>query len=181
MKILFLKKTIFALIIVLFACFLFFPAYWLQFIPVDTEVHTPQPSLSGFAPFLSKPELTVTDNTIVMNEENFSAWLAELYTNVEAWEGKHIRFTGSVWKNAKTFTNNEFALVRMMMVCCAADMEPAGILVRWDKADTLKEDEWVEITGIVAKTPYGETYDPVVVAEAAHKVSPPKQTYIYPY
>ena len=127
-----------------------------------------------------KPKMQTEDGGIVMNDENFAQWLTDLYTKPDVWVGKKITAIGSVWKDGEIFEKNEFALARMMMTCCAADMQPVGLLAQWSGAQELTDGEWVEITGTLAKKPYKDSFDPLILVETIKKIDPPQRGYIYP-
>ena len=78
------------------------------------------------------------------------------------------------------FEKNEFALARMMMICCAADMQPVGILAQWSDVQTLIDGEWIEVSGTLSKKPYKNSFDPLIIVETIKKVNQPQREYIYP-
>lgn len=131
------------------------------------------------APITVPQPLLVQDGRIIMDDVHFSAWMSELYTKLDLWVGTKITASGSVWKDGELFASDEFALARMMMVCCAADLQPVGILAKWDEHQTLTDGEWVEITGTIAKTPYKDRFDPLIIVESVKKITPPQQEYVY--
>lgn len=131
------------------------------------------------APITVPQPLLVQDGRIIMDDVHFSAWISELYTKLDLWVGTKITASGSVWKDGDMFASDEFALARMMMVCCAADLQPVGILAKWDEHQTLTDGEWVEITGTIAKTPYKDRFDPLIIVESVKKITPPQQEYVY--
>ena len=127
----------------------------------------------------TSPQLTLKDGCIVMDDENFSLWLTELYTNLGAWAGTKIRATGSVWKDEELFEPNEFALARMMMVCCAADLQPIGILAQWNNTQALSDGAWIKVTGTLTKKNESDS-DPLILIETIETISPPEREYVYP-
>lgn len=131
------------------------------------------------APITVPQPLLVQDGRIIMDDVHFSAWISELYTKLDLWVGTKITASGSVWKDGDLFASDEFALARMMMVCCAADLQPVGILAKWAEHQTLTDGEWVEITGTIAKTPYKDRFDPLIIVESVKKITPPQQEYVY--
>ena len=124
--------------------------------------------------------MKTADSGIVMDSDTFTQWLTELYTKPDAWVGKKITATGSVWKDGELFEKNEFALARMMMICCAADMQPVGLLAQWSGAQELTDGEWVEITGTLSKKPYKAGFDPYIIVASVKKIDSPGREYIYP-
>ena len=144
------------------------------------------PAAAGETPFnaadilLAAPKMLSEDGCILMNDDTFTQWLTELYTNPDAWVGKKITATGSVWKDGELFEKDEFALARMMMVCCAADMQPVGILAQWNDVPALTDGEWIEVTGTLLKKPYKDSFDPLIIVQTIKKVDAPQQAYLYP-
>ena len=128
----------------------------------------------------AEPNMKTADSGIVMDSDTFTQWLTELYTKPDAWVGKKITATGSVWKDGELFEKNEFALARMMMICCAADMQPVGILAQWSDVQTLIDGEWIEVSGTLSKKPYKNSFDPLIIVETIKKVNQPQREYIYP-
>ena len=129
---------------------------------------------------IAKSKMQTEDGGIIMNDENFAQWLTDLYTKPDVWVGKKITAIGSVWKDGEIFEKNEFALARMMMTCCAADMQPVGVLAQWSDVPALIDGEWIEVTGTLAKKPYKDRFDPLILVETIKKIDPPQRGYIYP-
>ena len=131
-------------------------------------------------PVTVEPNTQTSDGGIVMDSDTFASWLTALYTKPDAWVGKKITATGSVWKDAELFEKDEFALARMMMTCCAADMQPVGVLAQWNDVPALTDGEWIEVTGTLSKKPYKDSFDPLIIVETIKKITPPQREYIYP-
>ena len=143
--------------------------------PFDTTV---SPGIT--VPSGVESKMQTSDGGIVMNDDNFAQWLTALYTKPDTWIDKKITATGSVWKDGELFEKDEFALARMMMTCCAADMQPVGVLAQWADVQALTEGEWIEVTGTLSKKPYKDSFDPLIIVETIKKINPPRREYIYP-
>ena len=128
----------------------------------------------------AEQKMQSADGGIVMDSDTFAQWLTKLYTKPDAWVGKKITATGSVWKDGELFEKDEFALASMMMLCCAADMQPVGVLAQWSDVQALTEGEWIEVTGTLSKKPYKDSFDPLIIVETVKKIDPPQREYIYP-
>lgn len=61
-----------------------------------------------------------------------------------------MKFTAMVMKPSE-FPENNFVPGRMIMGCCANDMQFLGFACEYDGAKDLKEKEWVEVTAEVEK------------------------------
>ena len=129
---------------------------------------------------IAPPQLSLQDGRIIMDDDTFTLWLTELYTKLDKWVGAEITVVGSVWKDSELFEPHDFALARMMMTCCAADMQPVGLLAQWSGAQELTDGEWVEITGTLSKKPYKAGFDPYIIVASVKKIDSPGREYIYP-
>lgn len=125
--------------------------------------------------------LELEDGFVVMDDETFGRWLPELYLNLDSWVNKKIKIEGSVWKNPEVLSENEFAVGRMLMVCCAADMQPAGLIAQWFRANELKEDDWVRVTGTISKTEYEGSFEPLIIVDNIEFIPRPALEYVYPF
>lgn len=143
----------------------------------SVQQHTPQVPQKPVKPRL----LELQGGYIVMDDDSFGRWLPELYLNLDSWLGKKIKIEGAVWKNLEILSGNEFALGRMMMVCCAADMQPVGLIASWENAEALSDDDWVRLTGTISKTEYEGNSEPLIIVDSAEKITRPQFEYVYPF
>ena len=133
---------------------------------------------SGKSTSNSNKGLLIQGDTIIMNDESFVPWIEELYGNLSKYEGKKIQIVGFVFKD-KEFGKNEFVPARLSMNCCAADMQPVGVLCNYTGAAQLKKDSWVRVTGKVQKGEFKGQEMPVIVAETVEPTSKPKNEFVY--
>ncbi len=138
---------------------------------------TPAPT----APQLSDTGPALQNGTVVMESDNFYPWLETLYDDTGAYVGKRIEVVGFVYRDADRMGEGAFVPARLMMVCCAADMTPVGLLCLYDGADRLKQDAWVKVTGTVGTTKLdGETI-PCIRNAKVEPADAPAEDYIYPF
>jgi uncharacterized repeat protein (TIGR03943 family) len=76
-------------------------------------------------------------------------------------------------------------VARFRMTCCAADAVPIAVLIRWDKAASLRSDAWVEVRGEVRReTVAGREVTVIDVDPAARdgdgvrEIEPPENPYL---
>lgn len=95
-------------------------------------------------------------------------------------EGQEIEVTGQ-FMPARTGNaqGDRFNLVRMFMMCCAADARPVSITVQSPLAEPFTEMQWVRVTGKVLFPVEGGRRTVLVVADAVTATEPPEQTVIY--
>lgn len=123
--------------------------------------------------------LKTSGDTIVVTDGNYVMWDNELYNNMDEYKGKSIEITGKVLKDS-AMEPNEFGVIRLMMSCCAADLQPVGLICNYDRAGELKGDSWVTVKGKIVLEEYeGELY-PVIDVEKVQAAATPEDEYVYP-
>lgn len=125
--------------------------------------------------------ISLKNGILVLDSNNFYKCLCEIFDNMDKYKGTSIEVVGFVFKDNESFTKNQFVPARLMMVCCAADMQPVGILCQYDKASDLESDSWVKVNGTLDETTFeGETI-PCIVAQSVEIAEDPDEAYVYPY
>lgn len=124
---------------------------------------------------------TPGSGTLVFNDKNYYENLCGIYQDPDAYVGRDIELTGFVFKDSGTLHGDEFVAARLLMVCCAADMQTVGLLCRWPSAAGLEPDTWVRVTGTLGKAEFNGEYVPVIEAETVEEAAAPDIVYIYPF
>jgi uncharacterized repeat protein (TIGR03943 family) len=111
-------------------------------------------------------------------------------------EAKDVELIGQVAPNklkagAKSISpTGSFKLLRLVMVCCAADAMPVAVKIE-TKLPVVEAREmlWLRVTGRVHYRPrskadsdgidYGDQPEPVIVADSIKKISAPREKYLY--
>jgi putative membrane protein len=123
---------------------------------------------------------TFEDGDIILDDKNFSIWLDLIYRNPQKYTGREIELVGFIYKDDNYFDKNQFAAARMMMVCCAADMQMTGFICSYDQKLEYDNDTWVRVRGKIEKTELeGETI-PIIKVQSMEETQRPKEDYIYP-
>ncbi|KNY25355.1 TIGR03943 family putative permease subunit [Pseudobacteroides cellulosolvens] len=135
----------------------------------DDNVPSETPSPNG---------LVMNNNTVIMKSENFIPWIEELYNNLVRYEGKNIEVVGFVFRD-KEFNPSEFVPARFTMSCCAADMQPVGILCNYEGTVNLKKDSWVKVTGKILRGEYKGQIMPYIDAETVEPAQKPENEIVY--
>jgi uncharacterized repeat protein (TIGR03943 family) len=111
-------------------------------------------------------------------------------------EGKKIEIIGQLVPNKSkagsksAVTAGSFKLLRLVMVCCAADVMPVAVKVQTKLPSmTMRDMQWLKVTGRVHYQPrskadsdgvdYGDQPEPVIVADSITKISAPQEKYLY--
>ena len=121
--------------------------------------------------------LDTTNKSITISDTEFYQWLLQLSYYPEKYEGYTIHIHGTVYRE-EGMEANEFAVTRLLMSCCVADLASCGPLCIWEDADTLTTDAWINVTGTYHYDDYKGMEINVTDVEAAE---PSEEQYIYPY
>lgn len=119
-------------------------------------------------------------DTILINDNSFLPWLDELYTDIGEYKDRKVEITGFVLKDSR-FKQDEFIISRLLMVCCAADMQPIGFLSRYSKSSELEVDSWVRINGIIQYDNIEGEEIPIIDVEHIENIDKPEFQFLYPY
>lgn len=129
---------------------------------------------------IDKKELDIKNNIIEVNLQNFVFSLDEILGNPDKYAGKDIEIEGFVYRD-KDLKKNEFIISRFMMVCCAADMQIAGIKCDINNLESYSNDTWVKVKGKIKKDTSGDEVDPLIIVEHIEKDPNPNTSYVYPF
>ena len=109
-----------------------------------------------------------------LNEENFTKCLKDIHTNIDANLGKSVKMSGFVFK-MPDFKENHFVCARNTI--SNNEEKVAGFLCEYNDSNTLLENEWIEVTGVIIKGEYNDTM-PVLKIGALKKITAPANTYV---
>jgi TIGR03943 family protein len=135
-------------------------------LPVLSSKDTSQASLS-------------TADTIEISDDNFYKWYNILNDDPEKYIGKNIEVRGFISKS-QIEDKTQFTAARLVMTCCAADLQPIGFLCKYDKTDSLKKGRWVKISGKIEDIKKEKYIEPIINVNNMEMVDAPDQIYIYP-
>ncbi|SHE92593.1 TIGR03943 family putative permease subunit [Clostridium fallax] len=131
-------------------------------------------------------EDNLKEDIIRFNDNNYFENLNKLGDNLDDYIGKKVIITGFVYRESN-YKENQFALSRLLMTCCAADTQLVGIFCKYDNSKDLKENNWVRVTGEIESTKYKNENDkkekvlPMIKVDSLESIEKPKNIYIYPY
>ncbi len=116
---------------------------------------------------------------IELDNEGYGIWYLDSMDNLDRYIGKTIQFVAMVLK-PEEFPKNYFVPGRMAMTCCAEDMAFLGFACEYDKADKLRDKQWVKVTAKVAKEYFADYggEGPVLKAVSVEQTKEPKERII---
>ncbi len=95
-------------------------------------------------------------------------------------KGQTIEMIGQLMPDTTDNPNgNRFKLVRMFIVCCAADARPVAVLVESPTKPTGAEMSWIKVVGTVDFPVEGGRTIAVVKATKVEPTNPPEETMLY--
>ncbi len=98
----------------------------------------------------------------------------------EDFENQDIEIIGQFFPAKKNNPNGDrFSLVRMFVMCCAADARPVAITVRALQPETFPDMSWIKVTGKATFPTEGGRTFPVIVAESVVPTEAPTETFMY--
>jgi hypothetical protein len=116
---------------------------------------------------------------IVLDNNTYGIWYLDCMDHPERYFGKNLVMQAMVMV-PPTFPKGYFVPGRMAMTCCADDMAFLGYACQYDKANELKDKDWVVVTATLTKE-YFEDYKgegPVLHAISVEKSREPKDAVI---
>jgi putative membrane protein len=115
-----------------------------------------------------------------MEENSMSSVIEDIKDNPEIYCGKKIIFPGQV-----SFHGNDnrtsFSIMRLLMICCAADLQPVGFFCSYPHAANLREKSWKRVFGILRVRNSGTGKEPFIDVIRVIPIPKPEQEYIYPH
>jgi len=120
------------------------------------------------------------DGSIMVTDGQFYGWSSEIFTNMKRYDGVKITIRGFVYKDPQTMSGSQFVPARMLMYCCSADVCPCGLICSYDKTDTLQENSWVTVTGMIHLGQYQGKTSPIINVTSVSQAQAPQDEYVYP-
>lgn len=126
-----------------------------------------------------KKRLLEESKVIEMDSDIFSSYYMEINENPQSYSDKIIRMSGFVFKEGE-FSSKQLVLSRFLITHCIADASVIGFLTELEGADTLEQDTWIEIEGVISMGSYDGYELPVVKVSSWSIIDEPSEPYIFP-
>lgn len=120
---------------------------------------------------------------LIINDENYISTLNDMYDNINNYVGRKIRVQGQVFKS-ESMKENELAIGKYYMYCCAVDMSLTGFMFNKDPNFNLVENNWYEVEAVISSHKYemspGQIIDePILKIINYKKIDKPANTLVY--
>lgn len=129
-------------------------------------------------------DFKVNGDKIMLKEENYVDTILSINSNLEKFKGKHIVMEGFVYRD-NNLKENHFITGRFTVACCAADAQVIGMICSWGKTNTLSNDIWVRVEGVIDSGIYYNSTSktteikPIIMINKVEEISKPETPYIY--
>ncbi len=82
---------------------------------------------------------------VEIGDDDYAEWYRDMSEEPKKYENKAVRFKCRALVRKK-MPDHTFIVGRHVMTCCVEDIQFAGLVCQWDKADTVKDDTWIILT-----------------------------------
>ncbi|MEF2699549.1 MAG: TIGR03943 family protein [Oscillospiraceae bacterium] len=111
-----------------------------------------------------------------IEDRDYAIWYRDMSEEPKKYNGKTVRFKGRCLVR-KNVPKGSFIIGRHIMTCCVEDIQFAGIICNWDKADTVRDDDWVILTATLENKfhrAYGRK-GPVLTVQSMEETEKPEE------
>lgn len=122
------------------------------------------------------PGLDEENRTITVADEDFYDWVVQLCYYPDRYDGYTVHIHGTVYRE-DTMASDEFAVTRLLMTCCVADLSSFGPRCFLDDAQEIPVDTWVNVTGTYH---YDTEKGMTIMVTDWETAEPASEPYIYP-
>ena len=119
-----------------------------------------------------------TNKRLIVDNNNYTNILKEVYNNINSYIGYEINFSGYVYRT-QNMKSNEFVLARDMLINSDNQSVVVGFLCTSDNAKNYQNGTWVNISGNIIKGYYHDQI-PVIEVSKIKKTKAPENAFVYP-
>jgi putative membrane protein len=119
-------------------------------------------------------------DTIRIDGDYYYSEIMDIYDNPDIYSGRTVEITGMLFKRKGSRDPRDCAVIRIMMVCCAADTQAVGLICKYDKAGSVTNKGWYIVSGKIDYVMQGSEKVPCIIVSDALPCDKPGVDYIYP-
>ena len=112
-------------------------------------------------------------DVIVIEDRDYALFYRDLCECMPDYDGKTVRFKALV-ANEKSLGNGTMLVGRHVMTCCEDDIQYTPVVCKWQKSDSWKSYDWVEVEGRI-EIRHHKMYEgkgPVLIAKKVISAKP---------
>ena len=113
---------------------------------------------------------------VEIGDDDFAVWYRDLSEDPKKYEGKTVRFKCRALVRRR-LPAESFVVGRHVMTCCVEDIQFAGLVCQWSRADSVKDESWMLLTATLSykfNRAYGKK-GPVLSCVASEPCEAPTQ------
>ena len=139
--------------------------------------------ISLYRIFFSSGKFEVNDRSAAneiteIQPENYTNILKAVHDDIDSYVGMKIKFVGYVYRIID-FQGNQFVLARDMLIN-EEQNQSVVVLSEYNDADNFKDEEWVELTGLLQKGKYHNKEIPIIKVIEMKQTSIPENPFVIP-
>jgi putative membrane protein len=144
---------------------------------IPTGTSLPMPSIDDRSKDNINGALATDPSQAVPVEVTDLIWLAQHPAQMKAFANRKVSCVGQIVPG----TTTALRLMRGLMWCCAADIQPVEVDLTGNTTGKWKDDDWLEVTG-TAEFPVGKDgkVTPVIKADSITPTQEPDEPYLSP-
>lgn len=120
-------------------------------------------------------KMLIEDEKIIVENSNFFTSIKEIFSNVAKYKDTTVEIKGFALREKGR--KNGFILSRMVVSCCAADIEVIGVRCEYNFMKGLSGGEWVQVSGKFKQDNHDSI--PYLIVDSLKIIEKPKNNYIY--
>jgi uncharacterized repeat protein (TIGR03943 family) len=152
----------------------------LLYMPTAVTSHLSPEAIKKRSFYMAQPD-TITKRDLFSRSsrsgDSLDVSLLDLVTNPGQYEGKRVSVIGQIYRD-DNLPENLFLCYQLLMICCAADARPIGVMVEHDKAKSLNIGDWVKVAGTVGPAEIMGRKIIRISAEKAEPTQAPRDPYL---
>jgi len=131
---------------------------------------------------LSEPIVNARNAEIIdVDSAHYFILIQDLYDNPSSYKGRKIHIMGKTITRKNNPDKTEFAVIRMMMTCCTADLQPIGLICKYPRVSELNRSSWYKLAGTIDYIEQKNESIPVIRVDSAEATQKPANEYVYPF
>ena len=112
--------------------------------------------------------------------DNYTNILQAVHDDIDSYVGTKIKFTGYIYRLID-FEENQFVLARDMFINNEKTQSVVvGFLCQYKDARKFKDNEWVELTGVIEKGKYHNEEIPIIKVTGLELAEMPENPFVIP-
>lgn len=148
-----------------------------QFLKPDTKIYFGE---EGYREIMQKERKNFLKDNIVLDDKSYLKGMETIYNFQGDFVGKTLSYNGFVFNEQELGKGNIF-IFRIGIIHCVADSGVFGMLTKFPGDVKLKNDEWVNVKGVIDETYYPpfKMKIPTLRVTEWKRIAQPKEPYVF--